>query len=294
MASRKRFHPNYPSPSTFLARKQHPPSGQDTDESVGCIPPLQELIGDMIRNQVAEERKEIIQKHSEIFDNKRYSLEVKREELQQQLRELEDQMKLVEIECHEDMLTELDEFDNERQPEMLNILTDTGQLDRICPLCENFFRSSTELPECCLGPEHCHLHMVQRCCFSCSRLNFHDIFQCLAVPENENRGKLASGENNEDHDNLENTASTPPWVLDEILEEAPGSIREEDEDEYQETAATLAMAALELVPSDHGSVKCPVCQHQYCDHDFLYHFAACCRQAQTEGQSSEIHFECNE
>ncbi len=290
---------NFPSPSTFPVStsecyKKHPPPGQDNDVSGGRVPPLQELIGDVLRNQVAEERKEIIEKHSEIFDNKRYSLEVQREELQRQLRELEDQIKMVEIECHEDMLTELDEFDNERQPEMLDILTDTGQLDRICPLCENFFRSSTELPECCLGPEHCHLHMVQRCCFSCSRLNFHDIFQCLAVTENEKKGKLGTEEDNDDLEIVENTASTPPWMLDEILEEAPGSIREEDEDEYQETAATLAMAALELVPSDHGSVKCPVCHSQYCDHDFLYHFAECCRQAQTEGDNAIIHLECNE
>ncbi len=83
-------------------------------------------------------------------------------------------------------------------------------------------------------------------------------------------------------------------MMDELLEEPSATIFEENEDEYQETAANLAMAALQLVPSDSGSVKCPVCHDQYCDHDFLYHFAACCRQAQTDEQSEIIHLQSNE
>ncbi|OEU23091.1 hypothetical protein FRACYDRAFT_233257 [Fragilariopsis cylindrus CCMP1102] len=55
-------------------------------------------------------------------------------------------MKFAEIDSHKNMLTALDHFDNKRQPQLLSALTDVGQPDRICPLCEKYFSSTTELP----------------------------------------------------------------------------------------------------------------------------------------------------
>jgi hypothetical protein len=258
-----------------------------------CIQTLQELTGNFIRKQVEEERKDVIRKHSVIFDSKRIELELKQEKLQRQMREVEEQMKSVEIDCHKDMLTELDQFDNEIQPEKLDVLTDTGQLDRICPLCEKYFRSSTDLPTCCLGREGCHLHTVQRCCFSCSRLSFYDIFQCLALCDYKG-GKRSNDELMgglglvEDLASLESAATTPSWMLEQIFGEEAESIGQENKDEYEESATTITAAAVRLVPSESGSVTCPVCHHQFCDHDFLYHFAPCCRQAQTDNQCIDI------
>lgn len=259
---------------------------------------LQELTGNVIRKQVEGERKDIVRKHSEVFDSRRHELELKREELLRQIQEVEEQMKSVEIDCHKDMLTELDQFDKERQPELLDPLTDTGQLDRICPLCEKFFRSSTELPACCLGRESCHLHTVQRCCFSCSRLSFHDIFQCLVLSEN--KDKLGNDEEAvlsgtvDDLATLETAMSTPSWMLEEIFGKGSGLISGEDENEYEASATSITRAAMRLVPSEYGSVICPLCQEQYCDHDFIYHFASCCRQAQIDDQGTVISLECNE
>ncbi len=261
-------------------------------------PTLQELTGNAIRRQVEAERKDIVRRHSEIFDSRRHALELKREELQRQIQEVEEQIKSVEIDCHKDMLTELDRFDKERQPEMLDLLTDTGQLDRICPLCEKFFRSSTELPTCCLGRERCHLHTIQRCCFSCSRLSFHDIFQCLVLAEN--KEKLGNDEeagllgNVDDIVDLETAISTPSWMLEQLFGEGSGLVGGEDEDEFEASATSMMREVMRLVPSEHGSVVCPFCHEQYCDHDFIYHFASCCRQAQSDDQGAAICFECNE
>lgn len=305
MTSRKRLHPSSEKQLVFVASRtdcrMQPPisaSRKNASEKGRNIPTLQELTGNVIRKQIQEERKDVVRKHSKIYDSRRSTLELKREELQRQLREVEEQIKSVEIDCNKDMLTELDQFDNERQPEILDVLTDTGQLDRICPLCEKFFRSSTELPACCLGPERCHLHTVQRCCFSCSRLSFHDIFQCLTTAEI--KDKLGNGEemgvleSADDLDTLEIAASTPSWMLEQIFGEGSGLIGGEDEDEYEASANSIAMAAMRLVPSECGSVTCPICQKHYCDHDFLYHFATCCRQAQTDDQGTVICLECNE
>jgi len=301
MASRKRMHPSSDKPlqlvfgSTETNCCTQTSASRNSADGVGgsSIQTLQELTGNVIRKQVEEERKDIIRKHSDIFDSKRIELEHKREELERQMREVEEQMKSVEIECHKDMLIELDQFDNEKQPEMLDVLTDTGQLDRICPLCEKYFRSSTDLPTCCLGRERCHLHTVQRCCFSCSRLSFHDIFECLALADykggKRNNDELIGGLGIvEDLAALESAATTPSWMLEQIFGEEAGLIGREGEDEYEESATTIAAAAIRLVPSESGSVTCPVCHYQFCDHDLLSHFAPCCRQAQTNNQCIDI------
>lgn len=273
-------------------------SMDNTNSIGGTIPTLQEITGDFIRRQVKEERDDIIRKHSEIFDNKRHELDLRREELQRQLQEVEEQIKSVEIDCHKDMLIELDKFDMERQPEVLDVLTDTGQLDRICPLCEQYFRSSTELPACCLGPEQCHMHTVQRCCFSCSRLSFYDIVQSVA--HNEDKTKRNSDDEIEgfgienDLATLETAAATPSWMLEQIFGEGTGLIGEENDDEYEDSAATIAAEVMRLVPSESGSVTCPVCHNHYCDHDFLFHYAACCRQAQSNEHDIFVCLECNE
>lgn len=288
-------------PTDYRNQRIVPTNDVDTGGSgENSILSLQELTGNFIRKQVEEERKDIIRKHSEIFDGKRYELELRKEELQRQMREVEDQMKSVEIDCHKDMLTELEYFDNERQPEMLDVLTDTGQLDRICPLCEKFFRSSTELPSCCLGRERCHLHTVQRCCFSCSRLSFQDIFQCLALTDDKGKPNYSNEDEierlglSDDLDTMETAASTPSWMLEQIFGEGAGLIGRDDEDEYEASASSIAAAAIRLVPSDVGEVTCLVCHNHYCDHDFLYHFAACCRQAQNDDPCSVICLECSE
>jgi len=302
MTSRKRIHPTSEKPLDFgtmgADRSTQTIAPTNNTGGVGGMSTLQELTGNVIRRQVEEERKYIIRKHSGVFDGKRFELELRREQIQRQLREVEEQMKSVEIDCHQDMLVELDHFDNERQPEMLDVLTDTGQLDRICPLCETYFRSSTELPDCCLGRDRCHLHTVQRCCFSCSRLSFYDIFQCLALTDD--KGKRNNEEEIrglgivDDLDTLETAASTPSWMLDQIFGEGAGLIGREDEDEYEESAKTIAAAVVRLVPSESGSVICPVCHKQYCDHDLLYHFAACCRQAQNDNQGAVVCLEVSE
>ena len=305
MTSRKRTHPsstvNFGATAMECRRDTAEPRGET---AVGSVLTLQELAGNVIRKQVREERKEIIRKHSDNFDSKKLELDLKREELQRQLQEVEEEMKSMEIACHQEMLTELDHFDSERQPEMLDVLTDTGQLDRICPLCEKFFRSSKDLPECCLGRDKCHLHTVQRCCFSCSRLSFHDIFQCLAVTQD--KGKMNS--HNEDEEmggvedmgiiddpaTLEAANSTPSWMLEQIFGEGAVLNGWKEEEEYEDSAESITAEAIRLVPSETGSVTCPVCHHIYCDHDFLYHFAACCKQAQSDDQESIICLECNE
>ena len=279
-------------------RSQPVTRANNTHGVQGRIPTLQQLIGDFIRNQIKEERNDIIRKHSEFFESKRYELDLRREQLQRQLEELDQQSKSLEINCHKDMLTELDKFDNERQPEMLDVLSDIGQLDRICPLCEQYFRSSTELPACCLGREQCHLHTVQRYCFSCSRLSFHDIVQCLV--QDEDKGKGNSDKETEelvlDNDltTLETASLTPYWILEQIFGEATGFLGQENEDQFEESAATIASEVMRLVPSESGSVTCPVCHHKYCDHDFLYHFAACCRHAHSDERDNIICLECNE
>lgn len=292
-STRKRLHPNSEKLGT-VCRSRTPASRNNTGGAKDSIPTLQELTGNMIRKQVEEERKDIIRKHSEIIDSRMYEFELQREELQRQLREVEEQMESVEIECRKDMLTELERFDNERQPEMLDVLTDIGQLDRICPLCEKYFRSSTELPACCLGPERCHLHTVQRCCFSCSRLSFHDVFQCIALTDDKGR-VVENDEESEELGILETAASAPSWMLEQFFGEGAGLIGLEEEDEYTESAASIAKMAMRLVPSEFGSITCPVCDQHFCDHDFLYHFKACCRQAQTDDQVTVISLkECNE
>jgi len=242
----------HPSSTSTDCCKQTAAVRNNTSGDKISIPTLQELAGDVIRKQVEEERKDIVRKHSDSFKSKKQKLELQREELQRQLREVEEQMKWTEIECHKDMLTELDHFDRERQPEMLDILTDTGQLDRICPLCENFFRSSTESPECCMGPEQCHLsYSVHRYCFSCSRLSFHDIFQYLAMANS--TGKANNNQEPgglgivEDLATLETAASTPTWMLEQIFGEEARSIRQQDGDESEESAKNLAAEAIRLV-----------------------------------------------
>eukprot|EP00536_Pseudo-nitzschia_multiseries_P011343 jgi/Psemu1/326415/estExt_fgenesh1_pg.C_3800007 len=253
----------------------------------GSIPSLQVLTGDVLRKQVEGERKDIIRKHSEKYDRKRVELELRRKELQRQLQEVEEQMKSVEIDCHEEMLTEIDHFDNEVQPEMLGALTDIGQPDRICPLCEQFFRSTIELPTCCLGRDRCYLHTVQRCCISCLRPGFYDILQCFA--SSNALGKiedeiLEGGERGrqqilDDLVSLEADAFPPSWMVDNFLgEDLTGVGQESDGDEYEKSVTTMAAAAIRLVPSETGSVTCPVCRKEYCDYDFLYHFSACCRR----------------
>ena len=88
----------------------------------------------------------ILRNPSGIYDNKRIELELQRKELQRQLDEVDQHMKFAEIDSHKNMLTALDHFDNKRQPQLLSALTDVGQPDRICPLCEKYFSSTTELP----------------------------------------------------------------------------------------------------------------------------------------------------
>lgn len=250
---------------------------------VGSIPTLQELTGNVIRKHVEEERKDVIREYSKNYESKRIELEIRREELERQLREVEEQMRSMEIDCHKDILTALDHFDNEKQPKLLDILTDTGQLDRICPLCEQYFRSTTELPNCCLGRDRCYLHTVQRCCFSCLRPGLYDILRCLAIADNNNgnneviEGGGGGGILDDLISTIETAAATPSWMLDQIFGEGVGRIGHEDEDEEGKAATTVAAAAIRLVPSESGSVMCPVCQEQYCDYDFLCHFGACCR-----------------
>mmetsp|Transcript_34251 Transcript_34251/g.71627 ORF Transcript_34251/g.71627 Transcript_34251/m.71627 type:complete len:305 (-) Transcript_34251:407-1321(-) len=264
----------------------------------GTIPTLQEITGNIIRKHVAEERKDIVRKHSETYQQKRTELELQKGELQRKLQEVEEQMQSMEIDCHKEMLTELDRFDNEKQPEMLDVLWGTGQPDRICPLCEKYFRSSTDLPACCLGRDQCHLHTVQRCCFSCSRLSFHDIFQCLATSSAEsNKGGDEPRQGLgiiDDLSIIDGAASTPSWMLDQIFGEGAEIIRPNEEDEYEKSTTAIAVAAMRLVPSESGSVTCPVCLQLYCDHDFLYHFAACCRQAQENNKGAAFCLEVSE
>ena len=76
-------------------------------------------------------------------------------------------------------------FDNKRQPQLLSALTDVGQPDQICPLCEKYFSSTTELSHCSLGKDNCYLHTIQWCCFSCLRPGLYDVFQCLAIDNND-------------------------------------------------------------------------------------------------------------
>lgn len=256
-----------------------PNRNNKTDAGDG-ISTLQELAGDVIRKQVEDERKNIIRNHSTNFERKRANLEIRRDELRRQLQEVEEEMKCAEIDHQDEMLKELDHFDNEVQPEILGVLTDTGQLDRICPLCEQYFRSSTDLPNCSLGHERCYMHTVQRCCFSCLRPSFYDIFQCLAFSDSTGdiHGSMMGGAGGilDDLAAIETAAETPTWMLNQIFGEGVGGIRKE---EYAQSATVIAAAAIRLVPSETGSVNCPVCRQQYCDHDFLYHFAACCRRA---------------
>ena len=255
----------------------------------GSIPTLQELTGDVLRGQVEEERKHIIRRHSKKYESKRVELELRREELQRQLQEVEEQTKSMEIDCHEELLTELDHFDNEIQEERLGVLTDIGQPDRICPLCEQYFSSATDLPFCCLGPDRCYLHTVQRCCFSCLRPGFCDMLQCLTL-SNDCGSKIDDGiiggdeqgreQIMDDLATIEAAVATPSWMLDEIFGEGAGRIRQDNDDnEYEHFATAIAAAAIRLVPSKTGSVKCPTCLQEYCDHDFLYHLADCCSRA---------------
>ncbi|MGK3745905.1 MAG: hypothetical protein ACI90V_012766 [Bacillariaceae sp.] len=281
-------------------------------EMISIIPTLQQLTGNVIRKYVEEERKDIIRNHSGIYENKRIELEIQRKELQRQLDEVDQQMKFVEIDCHKDMLTELDHFDNEKQPQLLSALTDVGQPDRICPLCEKYFSSTTELPHCSLGKDKCYLHTIQRCCFSCLRPGFYDVFQCLAVADNND---MNSNHNNDDGeigigigidgkivDDLATieTASTKStsssWMLDQLFFGRGGGGQHMDDDndyndvnnvdvddnEYNdnddEAEAEAVAEATQLVPSTSGSVNCPCCKRIYCDHDFLYHFRSCHRR----------------
>mmetsp|Transcript_17203 Transcript_17203/g.37632 ORF Transcript_17203/g.37632 Transcript_17203/m.37632 type:complete len:323 (-) Transcript_17203:162-1130(-) len=255
------------------------------------VPTLQELTGDVLRRQVEEERKDIIRRNSKKYESKRVELELRRKELRRQLQEVKEQTKSMEIDCHEELLTELDHFDNVIQEERLGVLTDIGQPDRICPLCEQYFSSGTDLPFCCLGPDRCYLHTMQRCCFSCLRPNLCDILQCLTLFKDSSGSKnddgIIGGDDDEqgreqimdDLATIEAAVATPSWMLDEIFGEGAGRIRqdnENDDNEYQNLATAIAAAAIRLVPSETGSVKCPTCRQEYCDHDFLYHLAACC------------------
>jgi hypothetical protein len=274
-------------------------------EMISVVPTLQQLTGNVIRKYAEEERKDIIRNHSGIYENKRIELELQRKELQRQLDEVDQHMKFAEIDCHKDMLTALDHFDNERQPQLLSALTDVGQPDRICPLCEKYFSSTTELPHCSLGKDKCYLHTIQRCCFSCLRPGLYDVFQCLAIDNNDmnfdhnSDGGIGIGEKIIDDLATIETASTrstsSSWMLDQLLfggggGGGGGQNMDDDNDyhddnnvgidggEYNDDEAEAVAAATQLVPSTSGSVHCPSCKRIYCDHDFLYHSRSCHRR----------------
>jgi hypothetical protein len=277
----------------------HPSSlDKGQQEMISMIPTLQQLTGNVIRKYAEEERKDIIRNHSGIYDSKRIELELQRKELQRQLDEVDQHMKFVEIDCHKDMLTALDHFDDERQPQLLNALTDVGQPDRICPLCEKYFSSTTELPHCSLGKDKCYLHTIQRCCFSCLRPGLYDVFQCLAIDNNDmnsdydNDGEIGIGGKIIDDLATIETASTrsapSSWMLDQLLFGGGGGHNMDDDNdyhddnnvgidggEYNNDEVDVVAAATQLVPSTSGSVHCPSCKRIYCDHDFLYHFRSC-------------------